>query len=287
VPRSEHEPNSAGKSNVDPGYFDTMGTRLVAGRAIDGRDTASSRPVAVINETLARRYWQAPEGAIGRRFRTRAAGPWIEVVGVARDGKYMLIGEPATPYCFMPLEQNYQGRITVLLRTGAPVETLIPAIRAQVAALDPNLPVFGVRTMPQFLTRLLSVYQLGASLLGTFGASALLLAATGIFGVLHFAVVRRTREIGVRVALGASRGQILRLVLERSLIFVGLGVLLGVALALAAAGLTGSLVAGVGGSDPMSIVAAILLFVLVSVLAVLAPARRALRVDPITALRDE
>jgi predicted permease len=287
VPTSEREPNVAGRSLVDPGYFATMGTRLVAGRPIDVRDTSSGPLVAVVNETMARRYWQTPEAAIGRRFHADAGGPWIEVVGVARDGKYVLIGEPATPYCFLPLEQNYQGRITALLRSRAPVEALVPAIRAQVAALDPNLPVFGVRTMPEFLSRILSIYQMGASLLGSFAMAALLLAGTGIFGVLHFAVVRRTREIGVRVALGASRSQVLRLVLERSLSFVGLGVLLGIALALAAAGLTGSLVAGVGGSDPLTIAAAIAAFVPVVILAVLAPARRALRVDPITALREE
>jgi macrolide transport system ATP-binding/permease protein len=287
VPRSDRERNFAGLSRVGPGYFATMGTHIVAGRPIDARDTPSAPAVAVINETMARRYWQTPERALGRRFRRRAEDAPIEVVGVARDGKYTLIGEPATPYCFVPLEQDYQGHVTALVRSTAPVQTLIPEIRAQVASIEPNLPIFGVRTVPEFLTRILSVYQMGATLLGTFGATALLLAASGIFGVVHFAVVRRTREIGLRVALGASRSQVLRLVLESSLIFVGAGILLGAGLALAASSLTGDLVAGVRGSDPLAFAGAILLLVPLAAVAVLLPARAALRVDPITALREE
>jgi macrolide transport system ATP-binding/permease protein len=287
VPRSDHEVNFAGLSYVGPRYFETMGTRIVAGRAIDERDDSSSRGVAVINETMARRYWRTAHDAIGRRFATRAGDPPIEVIGVARDGKYMTLGEPATSYYFRPLEQDYHGRTTILARSKLSAAALMPSIRAQVSTLDPALPIIGVRTVPEFLNRIVSVYEMGASLLGTFAAMALVLAAVGIFGVLHFTVLRRTREIGIRMALGASRYQILRLVAQRSLLFVAIGLLLGVGLAAAASGFTGALVAGVAGVDPLTFLAVILLFGCVALTAILVPAQRATRVEPMTILRYE
>jgi hypothetical protein len=264
-----------------------MGTRLVAGRAIDERDTQSSPRVAVFNETLAKRYWQSPDHAIGRRFSTQRGGPPIEVVGVARDGKYYTFGEPASPYYFAPLAQNYQGRTTILLRSNAAPEILVPAIRAEVRALDPSLPIFGVRTMPQFLNRISSVYEMGASLLGTFAAMALLLAGVGIYGVLHFSVVHRTREIGIRMALGASQPQVLRMVLGRSLVFVALGMALGIGLAVAASKLTGLLVAGVRATDSVTFFGAGILFGTVACFAIWMPARYATRVNPTTALHND
>src|ERR1043166_9465922 len=146
----------------------------------------------------------------------------------------MTFGEPASAYYFVPVAQNYQGRITVLVRSKQNADALMPAIRQQVSALDPALPIFGVRTMPQFLNRLVSVYQMSASLVGTFAVMALLLAAVGICGILHFTVTRRTREIGIRMALGARQGQVVRLVLGRSMLFVTIGVTLGVGIALGA-----------------------------------------------------
>jgi len=287
VPRSDREQSIAGASPVGPHYFETMGTRIVAGRAPDERDTESSRPVAVVNETIARRYWQSADGAIGRRFKTSKDGPLIEVIGVAQDGKYMTYGEPATMYYFVPLTQNYSGRTTVIVRSKLSVDALMPAIRRQVSALDPALPISGVRSMPQFLYRMLSVYSMGATLIGTFAVMALLLAAVGIYGVLHFTVARRTREIGIRMALGAPRAQVLRLVLQRSLWFVAAGILLGVAIALAAGKVTGTLLAGVSGADPTTFAAVVVLFALIACVASAVPARRASRVDPINALRYE
>jgi predicted permease len=287
IPRSDREANVAGLSVVGPEYFETMGTSLVAGRGIDGRDTRLSPRVAVVNETLARRYWQTSAQAIGRRFRAQRTGPLIEVVGVARDGKYSLIGEPATSYCFLPIDQEYQGRTTVLLRSKMPPEVLISEIRSHVSALDANLPIFGIRTVPEFLNRILTVYEMGAALLGTFAATALLLAAVGIFGVLHFAVVHKTKEIGIRMALGASRTRVLLLIIARSMVFVASGIVIGVGLALGVSGVTGALVAGVSGADPLTLCLAALLFVPVAFLAVLVPARRVMHVEPVAALRFE
>jgi predicted permease len=287
VPRSDNEANSSGMSHVGPRYFETMGTRLVAGRAIDERDSESSRQVAVINETMARRYWQAPEKALGGRFAIANDATWIEVVGVAKDGKYQTFGESPMPYFFLPLEQFYRGRVTFLVRSKENPDALMLAIRQEVKSLDATLPIFGLRTMPQFLNRIVSVYDTGASLVGTFAVTALLLAAIGIYGVLHFAVTRRTREIGIRMALGAARGDVIRLILGRSLAFAGVGLVLGIGGAVAAGRLTGALLAGVGPTDPVTFLAVALIFGLVALLASVIPARRATRVDPMEAVRYE
>jgi predicted permease len=287
APRAENEENSAGFSRIGPRYFETMGTRLVAGRGIGERDTESSKRVAVVNETLARRYWKTPESALGRRFATGKKDPWIEVVGVAKDGKYFTFGEPPTPYFFLPLAQNYSGRVTFLVRSKENPDSLLPPIRQEVKSLDAAVPIFGVRTMPQFLNRIVSVYDMGASLVGTFAVTALLLAAVGIYGVLHFSVTRRTREIGIRMALGATRADVIRLVLARSMAFVGAGLAIGIAGAFAAGRLTAKVLAGVDGTDPVTFLAVVLVFGLVALLASAIPARRASQVDPMVAVRYE
>ncbi len=243
--------------------------------------------MAVINETVARRYWRTPEKALGQRFALGKDEPWIEVAGVAKDGKYMTFGENPTPYIFLPLAQGYRGRVTFLVRSRESPNILIPAIRQRVKNLDASLPIFGVRTMPQFLNRIVSVYDLGASLIGTFGITALFLAAIGIYGVLHFAVTSRTREIGIRMALGAAAGDVVSLILSRSMLFVGAGLAIGIAGAMAAARVTGTLLAGVGPTDPLTFVSVALVFGIVALLASAIPARRVSRVDPMVSVRYE
>ncbi len=287
VPRSDREPGTAWISRIGPHYFETMGTRLVAGRVIDERDTNSSKRVAVINQTMARLYWQTPEGALGHRFADRKGGTPIEVVGVARNGKYVSFGENATAFYFVPLTQNYSGQIEVVLRSKQTLDALMPAVREQVQSLDAALPIFGVRTIPQFLQGRVSIYELGASLVGAFALMAMLLAAVGIYGVLHFTVARRTREIGIRMALGARRVEVLRSVLLRSFAWVAAGLSLGAGLALSVGRFTGSILAGVTGTDAGTYCGVLLLFALVVLLAAVVPARLAARVDPIRALRHE
>jgi predicted permease len=287
TPRSDNESSIAGVSRVGPRYFETMDTRLAAGRPIDERDTESSRPVAVINEAMARRYWQTPEKALGRRFATGKDSPWVEVAGVAKNGKYVTFGENPMPYFFLPLAQHYGGRVTFIVRSKESPDSLIAGVRHEVKSLDASLPIFGVRTMPQFLNRIVSVYDMGASLVGTFAVSALLLAAVGIYGVLHFAVTRRTREIGIRMALGAAKGDVVRLIVKRSLAFAGAGLLFGIAGAVAAGRLTGALLAGVGPLDPLTFAAVALIFGLVALVASAIPAWRAARIDPMQAVRYE
>jgi len=287
TPRSDSEQNISGHSRVSPRYFETMGTQIVAGRAIDERDTASTKLVAVVNETMARRYWGSPDKALGRRVSLSKTGNMCEIVGVARNGKYMSYGEAAFSYIFTPISQDYFGQVEVLLRSKQDIASLMPAVRAEMSKLDPALPVFGVRTMPQFLNRTVSIYELGASLVGTFAITALLLAAVGIYGVLYFTVARRTKEIGIRMALGARYGQVLRMVLARSLLWVAAGLAIGVGLALAARPVTGRLVAGISGADPLAFAGALVIFAAIILAASIVPARRAARVDPIQALRHE
>ena len=287
VMRSGDEDHNSGFSSVGPHYFETMGTRILVGRGFDERDTERSRRVAVVNETIARRYWQTPENALGKRLRTAKDRPWIEVAGVAQNGKYLTLGEPPTPYFFLPLAQNFEARVTFLVRSKEAPETLVPAVRQAVSALDPTLPIFGVRTMPQFLNRIVSVYDMEASLVGAFGVTALLLAVVGIYGVLHFAVARRTREIGIRMALGAGRRDIVRLVLSRSMIFVFTGLAFGIAGSLAASSMIGKILGGVSPTDPLTFTAVAVLFGSVALAASAIPARRASRIDPMEAVRYE
>ncbi len=284
---SDREENGAGLTPVGPHYFETMGTKIVAGRAIDERDTADSQKVAVVNETAARRYWGSPEKAVGGHFGGKPGSYGVQVVGVSRDGKYDSFGEGAVNHVFVPISQDYSGQVVVLMRSKLDLQALIPIARQQIAELDPQLPIFGIRTMPQFLNRMQSIYDMGASLIGTFAVMAILLAAVGIYGVLHFTVARRTREIGIRMALGAGVGQVLRPVLQRSLTWVAAGLALGLGLAVSARGLTSKLIAGVSGSDPLTILAAIGLFLLIVTVAIVIPARRASKVDPLCALRHE
>jgi predicted permease len=287
TPRSDSERNIAGHSRVSPRYFETMGTQIIAGRAIDERDTSSSKLVAVVNETMARRYWESPEKALGRRFAQSKGGDMFEVVGVARNGKYISFGEPAYAFIFTPIAQDFYGQIEVLLRSKQDIAALMPVVRAEMSKLDAALPLFGVRTMPQFLNRTVSIYELGASLVGTFAVTALLLAAVGVYGVLYFTVARRTKEIGIRMALGARYGQVLRMVLQQSLLWVAGGLIAGLGLALAARSVTGQIVAGVSGADPLTFSATVVVFAVMIVGACVVPARRAARVDPIQALRHE
>lgn len=286
-PRSDQEQNIAWHTIASSHYFSTMGTKIVAGRAIDDRDNAKSKPVAVINEIMARRYWGSPEQALGHRFAQAKGGAEFEVVGVAQNGKYFSFGEPAYSYIVTAATQDHPLLLEVLLRSHQDTAALMPAVRHEMTTLDPTLPLFGVRSMPQYLEQRASVYEMGASLVGTFAAMALLLSGVGIYGVLHFIVARRTREIGIRMALGARFGQVLRMVLGRSLIWVSAGLVLGIGLALSARSFTGQLIAGVSGADPLTFAGAFLVFVAIVATACIVPARRAARVDPLYALRHE
>jgi predicted permease len=287
VPQYANERIEIGYTVAGPDYFETMRTPIVQGHGFTVTDDEKSPRVVVVNEAMARRFWPG-QSAIGKRLRLGdAAEPVYEVVGVAHDGKYYLLGEAPTEFMFLPLRQNYSGEATLIARTSVPPENLAALVRQEVAALDGELPVSGVKTMPEYLDRLLSAPKSVAGLVGIFGLVALALAAMGLYGVMSYAVAQRTREIGIRMALGSSVAMVFGWLLKQGmrLAFVGIGI--GLLAAFALTRLLRSLLYGVSATDPLTFGLIALLLALVALLACWLPARRATKVDPLIALRCE
>jgi predicted permease len=258
----------------------------VRGRDFDERDDEKAPPVALVNETFARRFWPG-EDALGRRFRLGGPeSPLTEVVGVVGDGKYAGLNEEPQAYVVRPLSQVYTGTNTLILRTDRDARELLAAVRREVRQLDPHLPAAGKPLEERLAMPLLPV-RVAAALMGGFGLLALMLAAVGIYGVMSHAVSRRTREIGIRVALGARASNVLRLVIGQGMAPVLAGVLVGLLAALGLARLAGSLLFGVSAADPLTYVGVATLLTGVALLACYVPARRATKIDPMAALRNE
>ncbi|HEX4494596.1 MAG TPA: ABC transporter permease [Thermoanaerobaculia bacterium] len=275
----------AGVNVVGPGYFQTVGMPIRAGRAFDPTDRAGSLPVVVINETLARLLW--PGGpALGKRLRLGDDEGLFEVVGVAADARYAGLREPPPPYAYRPVLQSYSPMMMLHVRTAGDPTPLLQKVRREVQLLAPGLPLLEPRTITQVRNQSLWAPRMGAGLLSVFGLLALVLAALGIYGVVAYSVGQREREIGIRMALGAERRDVLGLVVRQSLRPVVLGVVLGVVAALVAARTIASLLFGVGAADPLALAGAAALLVLVALAAIFAPARRASGLDPVTALRQ-
>jgi predicted permease len=284
-PPDEGRPR-VGYTIAGPGYFQAMGTRIVEGRDFTERDDKDAPRAVIVNETLARLYWP-DQNPIGKRVRVgNERNPFSEVVGVAEDGKYMTLGEAPTPYMFLPLGQNYDGRMTLIVR-GADPKQLVPSIREEVRALDETLPVFGIKTIQEFMTKSLAGAQSAATFIGLFGLLAMLLAAIGIYGVMNYSVSTRTREIGIRMALGAGRFEVLKMVLKQGMFLAGLGLVIGLGGAYFLTRLMSSLLFGVSARDQVTFIAISLLLALVALAACYIPARRATKVDPMVALRYE
>ena len=277
---------------ITPGYFQSIGTPLKQGRGITEADSEVSNPVVVINEAAARKYFP-DRSSLGEHL--YISGVLCEVVGVVGDVKSHL-DQPAEPTTFVPAAQAKLGtsnlfegwfpRSIVVRTTGDPLH-LSQALREAVAATDPLVPTGAIRSMDQVLSRSLALRSFMMLLLGFFGGLALLLASVGIYGVIAFAVSQRTREIGVRMALGARPADVLRMVLREGMTLVGAGVVLGVAASLMLTRLLEGMVYGVRVRDPLIFAAVDLLLVAVSLVACYVPARRATRVDPLVALRYE
>ena len=268
-------------------YFSTMGIPLHRGRDFNGRDNENAPLAVIINESFARRHF-ADEDPLGKRMSFRGAnGPWSEIVGVVRDSKYRTLGENPRPSAFVPLAQNHETGMTLHVRTSSNPVALAGSVRREVQALDPNLAVTNLQTLSDVVAASLFAARMGAVLLAVFGFLALVLAAIGLYGVMSYAVSRRTREIGIRMALGAGKGDVLRLVLKEGLALVGTGVAAGLIVAVAATRLLTSFLFGVSPLDATTFAAIPLVLALVALLASYLPARRAARVDPIIALRYE
>jgi predicted permease len=273
-----------GTNTVSAGYFETKGIEIVRGRGFEPSDRAGAKTVAVVSESFAHRFWPG-ENPIGRRISTGRGGT-REVVGVARDGKYRSLGEAPQPHFYQPFAQMYEPDMVLVARSATDARALLAPLVREARALDPELPVQG-STMEEHLGLAMLPQRIGSVVLGSFGAITVLLAALGLYGVMSYVVSQRTREIGIRVALGARARDVRLLVLRRALAVTLVGVGIGLAGAAATARLLGAFLVNVSPSDPVTFLAATGLFTAVALLASWVPARRAAAVDPARALRWE
>ncbi len=272
---------------IGPGYFETLGIALERGRDFSDLDDASAPGAVIVNQTLARRTWPGAD-PLGRRLRFDDApdATVFEVVGVAADGKYRTLGEAPRPYLYTPYAQTGDFMLTLVLASEREGETL-GAVRRLLAGVDPQLPIFEIKTLSEHLDIMLFAPRMGAALLAAMGFLGLVLASVGLYGVVAYSVARRTREIGVRMALGAGKGDVLGMVVGEGMVLVAIGVALGAGAALVVTRALQGLLYGVGASDPMTYVAVSLFLLAVAWLANFLPARRATGIDPIHALRYE
>ena len=272
---------------VGPGFFDTFRIPLRRGRAFRESDDAAAPLVAIVNESFVRRYWPGQD-PIGRQLRMRGEqAPAMEVIGVARDGKYRTLGEDPRPFLYVPLFQDFDPSVTLVARTaGSPAE-LAALLPRRLAALDPRVPAFDVKTMDEHLRFALLPARLAAAVLGSFGTVALLLAALGLYGVMSYVVSQRRREVGIRMALGARRSDVIRLVLGHGMRLTVAGAACGLAAALALTRLVSGLLYGISPTDPWTLLGVTGVLAAVAFLSCLLPARRAAGVDPVVALRFE
>jgi len=279
--------DSVSSNVVGPGYFQTLGIGLARGRDFQPLDSQTSPPVVIVNRAFVAMHFPAEE-ALGKRVSVNGPqGPWREIVGVVSDTKYLTLGEESTPLVYLPLAQNHETGVTLHVRTSVDPAALIAPVRRELQALEPNLPVPNIQTMRETIGTSLYAARMGALLLTAFGALAMLLAAIGVYGVLAFAVSRRTRELGVRMALGASASDVFALVLREGMLLVALGIAIGLAAAAVGARSLASFLYGVSTNDAAAFLSVPLVLACVALLACYFPARRAMRVDPMVALRSQ
>jgi len=274
---------------VDAPYFETLRIPFVLGRPFTDADVERSPLVAIVNETMARHFWPG-ENPIGKRFSlTSNAGPFVEVVGVTRDGKYRTLAEDPEPYFYVPLEQDFTSECVLQIRSALPPQALIPEVQHEILALDASAPIEDVQTMKESLGGALGyfLFRLGASVAAAMGLLGLLLAIVGVYGVVSYAATQRTQELGVRMALGASPRQVLALLLKQGARLVAAGLVFGLAGAWGLTRAMSSMLYGVSPSDPVTYLSVAALLTFVTLLACWIPARRAVRVDPMVALRYE
>jgi len=270
-------------------FIETVGVLLREGRGLRETDDEDAPKVAVVNRAMAEQLW--PDGdAVGKRFRFGRDGDWIEVVGVAADGRYVMLAEPKRPYFYLPLGQHDSSAMTLVVHTATEPTALTTAVRQEVAALDPDLPIYNVKSMDEHINT--SVFglmplRMGAFLASLQGMVGLLLAVMGLYAVVSYSVSQRTREIGLRMALGARRTQVLRLVARQGIVFTAVGILVGLVIAVGVGLVLSQVLFGVKPVDLGVYGAVTGLLVLVAAVACYLPARRATRVDPMEALRCE
>jgi predicted permease len=269
---------------VSAGYFETMGLALLGGRGVTGEDRLGTPLAAVINEAFVRRFWPGQD-PVGKQFRRGKLAH--TVIGVVQDSKYGKIVEAAYPFIYYSVAQRFASDFTLHIRTSGPARDLIEPLRKELAAAEATLPFLDPRSMSEQIIPATIGQRMGARMLALFGVLALLLAAIGLYGVMSYTVSQRTREIGVRLALGAERGGVMRLVLRQGLRLTAVGLVIGGALSLGAGVLLRSQLFGLSPADPLTFGVLVVLLGVVAALASLVPARRAARIDPIISLRSE
>lgn len=285
VPRP-NERIRAVEYHAGPNFFHTMQTRILEGRDFSERDTPGSQKVVIIDQALANRLFPHRD-ALGEKIRRRSDGPWFTIVGITENGKYQSLNDTRQPAVFWPLSQTYSLNTTLVARSPLPANALIATLRKAVHQMDPTVPIYAAGTLEQHLLLPLTPARVAASVLGSFGFLAVVLAAAGIYGSMAYSVARRTREIGIRVALGATRQNVLKLVLSRAAIVLAAGICVGLAAALATGDLFRAVLYGISPMDPLTYIVAVLLMIAVGLLAAFTPAQRAVRIDPTQALREE
>ncbi|HOW63753.1 MAG TPA: ABC transporter permease [Candidatus Paceibacterota bacterium] len=272
---------------VTPGYFQAMGIPVQTGRAFESHDTDRSQPVVVVDETLARTYWPG-EDAVGKRLRPPGMdAPWATIIGVVRHVRSRTLEAPSRIQVYWPESQATSRSLTLAIRTRTAPRNLITAVRREIAAVAPDQPVFNVRTMVEWTQDSLALRRLGTHLLSAFAGVALVLAVVGIYAVMAYWVGQRTREIGLRAALGARQRDLLRLVMGQGLRLAVVGIALGLVGALALTGILSTQLFGVGSTDPITFAGVSLTLLSTTMLACYLPARHAARVDPMLALRRD
>jgi predicted permease len=271
---------------VDSSYFDTAGIPVLRGRKIAETDSETAPMIAVVNETMARKFFPGQD-ALGKRFKFFGETWILEIVGIARDSKYNTLGEDPQPCIYLSMRQHYSPAVTLHIRTAGDPSAVLSTARSAVQSLDSSLPLVNVQTISETLNQSLWAARMGAGLLVLFGLLALLLAAVGIYGVMSYSVSQRTQEIGIRVALGAQRGDVLQMVVRQGLGLTLIGVALGLVAAFTLLRGIGSLLYGVSVADPVTFAGVPAILAGVALVACYIPARRATRVDPLVALRYE
>jgi predicted permease len=292
----EEHPYAAGQqpqeipfNQITPSYFDTLQMPFLRGRKFSDADGEKAPLVAIINETMAKKFWPN-EDALGKHFGTKGAnGPFMEVVGVVKDAKYQNVVENPQAFYYVPFEQSYISLRTIHVRTTVPSESLALQIQSVIHQVVPDVPVTQVKTMNEALEGAngFFLFRFGAQLTSTMGLLGLVLAVVGIYSVVSYAVTQRTQEIGIRVAMGASRQDILKMVLRHGLTVVGVGLAVGLVLALAGTRVMSGLIVGIKPTDPLTFAVVVCLLTAIALFACWVPAHRATRTDPLVALRYE
>ncbi|HEX7955823.1 MAG TPA: ADOP family duplicated permease, partial [Pyrinomonadaceae bacterium] len=280
---------NADVSFVTPGYFDALRTTLARGRDFDDHDNPASPHVVIVNQEFARRFYGGEENALGKRFRFEQGTPLMEVVGIARDARYRSLYEDRLPFIYLPVYQHPRTGMTLLVsaRTAGDVPAVVEGARRAIAEMDSRLPVYGIMVNEENLALAYWGPSVAAGMATTFGMLALVLATMGLYSVMTYSVSQRTREIGIRMALGAALRDVVRLVVRQGMRMALAGVVLGLAGAFLLTRALARLLVGIGPTDPVTFVGVPLLLFAVALLACYIPARRAARVNPLIALRHD